>query len=298
MTASGSALLPDEVVTPRIDAHHHFWRYADRLCEWMTDAPAVLHRDYLAEDLAPSLEAAGIAGTVIVQAAQTPAETDWLLEVAERISWVWGVVGWVDPASEDAVARAESWRATGQLVGIRLWYQDDPDGERLRSVLGTRLLGWAAEHDMPLDLLIRPRHLAAAVELMDHTPDVRFVVDHGAKPDIARWRPGDTDYLAWRDAMDRLACHERVDCKLSGLVTEATPDWSPDDLRPYTDALLEMFGPARLLWGSDWPVALSASAYSRWTECAESLLGKLSSGEREAIFGGNAARFYGLRRAG
>jgi L-fuconolactonase len=288
--------MSDEDGTPRIDAHHHFWRYADGLCEWMPDAPALLHRDYLGDDLAPSLKAAGISGTVIVQAAEAPIETDWLLELAERTSWVWGVVGWVDPAFNDAVARVEAWRATGRLAGIRLWYQDDPDGERLRSVIGSPLLGWAAEHDMPLDLLIRPRHLTAAVELVDRTPDVRFIIDHGAKPDIARWRPGDTDYLAWRDAIERLALHERVHCKFSGLVTEAAPDWSPDDFRPYIEALLDMFGPTRIIWGSDWPVALSASSYSRWVECSDLLLGELSSRDKRAIFGENAVRFYGLQR--
>ena len=157
---------------------------------------------------------------------------------------------------------------------------------------------WACIPTSVLRVLIRPRHLAGAIELVDHMPDVRFVVDHGAKPDIARWRPGDTDYRAWRDAMDKLARHQRVDCKLSGLVTEAARDWSPDDLRPYTDALLEMFGLTRLLWGSDWPVALGAGPYSRWAECAESLLGRLPAEESAAIFGGNAARFYRLRRVG
>lgn len=282
---------------PRVDAHHHLWRYADGHCEWMPNAPAVLHRDYLGDDLAPSLKAAGITGTVIVQAARTPAETDWLLALAERLPWVWGVIGWVDPAAEDAVARAESWRVGGGLVGIRLWYQDDPDGDRLRSVIGAPLLGWAAEHDMPLDLLIRPRHLAAAVELVERTPDVRFVIDHGAKPDIARWRPGDADYLTWREAMHQLAGHDGTYCKLSGLVTEAAAHWSPDDLRPYADTLLEFFGPTRLLWGSDWPVALCASPYLGWAECVELLLDELSPGERSAIFGGNAVRFYRLRRS-
>ncbi|WP_136162517.1 amidohydrolase family protein [Sphingomonas flavalba] len=286
--------MPADAPALRVDAHHHFWRYADGYCAWMADAPAILHRDYLPADLAPALKAAGIAGTVVVQAAETPVETDWLLALAREVPWVWGVVGWLDPADAGAVARAEAWRATGQLAGIRLWYQDDADGERLHSVIGAPLLSWAAAHDMPIDLLIRPRHLSAAVALVDASPDVRFVVDHGAKPDIARWPPDAEERLQWWDAMDRLARHRRVCCKLSGMVTEAATDYTPDSLKPYSDALLQLFGPARLLWGSDWPVALSASSYAGWVACTDRLIGHLSAPERAAILGANAIRFYGL----
>lgn len=279
---------------PRVDSHHHFWCYEDAFCEWMPVASAMLHRDYLAKDIAPLLERCGVTGTVIVQAAQTPVETDWLLDLAKSTPSVLGVVGWVDPEAIDAVDRVEAWLVKGGLVGIRLWNQDDPDGGRLRSAVHSALLAWIGQRDLPIDLLLRPRHLAAAVELIQHASNVRFVVDHGAKPDIARWVPGSSDFRTWYQEMKQLADQPTVNCKLSGLVTEAALQWAEDDLKPYFDALLEIFGPRRLLWGSDWPVALTASSYQRWVDCCEALLSELSFEDKAAIFGGNAVQFYGL----
>jgi L-fuconolactonase len=277
-----------------IDAHHHLWKVARGDYFWMdTQAnPAVdaIARDFLIEDYRALAAANGVDGSVLVQAAQTVAETEWLLDQAQAShGLILGVVGWIDMAAADAPEVLERLAGNRLLRGIRPMLQDIPDVEWvLQPALDAAFRALTAR-DLAFDVLIKPLHLASALTLLTRYPELRAVVDHGAKPAIAQgqWQP-------WADQMRRIARETAACCKLSGLVTEASPQWTVDELRRYSDHLLECFGPDRLMWGSDWPVALLASDYARWLDVARQLLQGLSLDERAGVMGENARRFYRL----
>ncbi len=277
-----------------IDAHHHLWKIDRGDYFWMdtrsNPAVAPIARDFLVEEYRTLAAACGVGGSVLVQAAQTVAETQWLLAQAQASDGlILGVVGWMDMAAADAPATLEQLARNRLLRGIRPMLQDIPDvAWVLQPALGPAFRALIA-HDLAFDVLIKPPHLASALTLLTRYPELRAVVDHAAKPEIAqdRWQP-------WADQMRRIARETAAHCKLSGLVTEATAQWTVDDLRRYTDHLIECFGPSRLLWGSDWPVALLASAYGHWLDATLQLLGGLSPGERAEVMGENARRFYRL----
>lgn len=281
-------------MTPRIDAHQHFWRLDRGDYDWLTPALGRIHRDYLPDDLLPELRKAGIDRTVLVQAAGTVAETRFMLELADRRPFIAGVVGWAPLDRPEAVETIEALAAHAKLVGFRPLVQDLPDDawlldDRLRVPIRT-----IAARGLAFDALVKPRHLPHLLRFLDRYPDLRVVVDHGAKPEIPafgeRWS-GEAD---WRRLMTEIARRTGVCCKLSGLVTEAKGTWTKDRLRPYVDHLLEAFGAERLIFGSDWPVLELASDYGRWHDTARDLLSALTEAERAAVFGGNAMRFYRL----
>ena len=280
-----------------IDAHQHYWRLARGDYGWLTPALAALHRDFGPADLAPHLAEAGIAGTVLVQAAPTAAETDYLLALAARAPSVHGVVGWVDLAAPDAAARLRALRPAGRLVGIRPMLQDIADAGWVLQPTVVAGIAAAGALGLVFDALIQPRHLETVAVLAATLPELSIVIDHAAKPAVARWRVGDDDFAAWRDGLARLACAPRVTCKLSGLATEAAADWRADDLAPYVEVLLALFGPERLMFGSDWPVVNLAGGFARWHAAARTLTGALPEAARAAIFGGTARRVYGLAPA-
>jgi L-fuconolactonase len=273
----------------RIDAHVHFWRYDAAQYAWIDDALAPLKRDFLPDDLAPLAAAAGIEGVVAVQARQSLAETAFLLDLADRHPLVRGVVGWIDLQADDVAAQFA--RFTGRrLVGVRHVVQDEPDDAFLLRPAFVR--GIAALEDLGLayDLLIRPRQLPAAAELVARFPRQRFVLDHLAKPDVAHAGLG-----AWEPGLRRLADHPNVRAKLSGLVTEADwAEWTPAALRPYLDVAWDAFGPSRLMVGSDWPVCTVAGAYGRVVHAVVSYVNARPEDERAAVLGDNAARFWNL----
>jgi L-fuconolactonase len=276
-------------MTARIDAHQHYWDPARGDYGWLTPALGPLYRAYGPADLAPHLAAGGIAGTVLVQAAPTVAETEWLLDLAGRTPGVLGVVGWIDFERPDAAATLARLAARPKLVGVRPMIQDLPDDDWVQR----RDLDPAFEaiiaRGLVFDALTFPRHLPALLARLARHPDLKVVIDHGSKPAIR-----DGAFEDWAALMRRVARQTRASVKLSGLVTEAAPDWSGADLAPYVDLLLEAFGPQRILFGSDWPVCLLASTYARWLETVEQFLVHLTGQERGAIMGGNAARLYGL----
>ncbi len=274
----------------RIDAHQHFWAVERGDYGWLTRDLEPLYRDFEPRDLEPLLKGAGIDGTVLVQAAPTIAETEFMLGIADATPFIKGVVGWVDfeaPDAPDLIARLARHPA---LVGLRPMIQDIEDDDwMLRSALTPAFEALQAA-DLTFDALTLPRHLPNLRRLLDQHPHMRVVIDHGSKPLIQSGiiSPWDTDMAA-------LARDTRAFCKLSGLVTEAKPEWSVDDLRPYVEHVLAVFGPERLIWGSDWPVATLASSYEGWVAASEALLVGLSDLERAAIWGGNAAKAYNLR---
>jgi L-fuconolactonase len=273
----------------RIDSHQHFWKYNSEDYPWITDAHAVIKRDFLPEDLSPLLKAANLNGCVAVQAVQQLSETDFLLQLAESDSSILGVVGWVpfcDANVEDHIAR---YAENSKTVGFRHIIQDEPDNHfMLRSDFneGIRLL---TRYELCYDLLIFERHLPQSFAFVDKHPELSIIVDHIAKPRI---RKNEFDH-SWAKNIRLLAKRDHVCCKLSGLVTEVRDvDWDSELLQPYFNTVLEAFGPMRLLFGSDWPVCLLRSEYETWLQVVSDLIAPLSSAEQAAIMGENAARIY------
>ena len=273
----------------RIDAHQHFWNIERDDYGWLTPELTALYRDFLPLDLEPILKAHDIAGTILVQAAPTVAETEYLLSLAEQNAFIRGVVGWVDfghPTAPKDIARLAKNSA---FVGVRPMIQDiaDPDW-MLQDCLTPTFEALIAE-GLTFDALTLPEHLPNLRKLLARHPDMRVVIDHASKPLIK-----DSIMTGWAEDMAAIARETQAFCKLSGLVTEASPDWRIQDLRPYVDHLLETFGAQRLIWGSDWPVCTLNSAYSRWVQATEDLLKGLSSTDQEAILGKNAVQVYRL----
>jgi L-fuconolactonase len=275
----------------RIDAHHHLWTLARGDYGWLTPDLTPIYRDFTLSDLTPHLTLARIEGTILVQAAPTEAETLYLLEVAEHARLIRGVVGWTDFDAPDGVARIDHLSEQGVLVGLRPMVQDMVDDDWLSRPALAPLLEAMARYGLVFDALVKPRHLPRLLRLVDRHPDLTFVLDHCGKPSLAT---GDIE--AWRADVALLAERANIVCKLSGLATEAKPDWQIADLRQAVEHVCEHFSPDRLLWGSDWPVVDLAGGYSKWFAAAEALLAALSPDERAAIFGGNAARIYLSRR--
>lgn len=270
-----------------IDSHQHFWRLARGDYTWLTPALGAIHRDFGPDDLAPILARHGIARTILVQAAPTEAETRWLVEVARDTPFVAGVVGWTDfdaPDAAEAVGRLAGERA---LVGLRPMVQDIADDDWLARRDLAPVFDAMVAHGLVFDALVLPRHLTRLAAVVERHPGLQIVVDHGAKPRI---REREID--AWRADLAAVASHPRVVCKLSGLVTEARSGDDAAELAPWIDALVDLFGPGRLLWGSDWPVVNLAGGYDRWRALTLRALEGLSPQQRGAVLGGNAARVY------
>jgi L-fuconolactonase len=279
---------PEPVI---VDAHHHFWNPARGDYGWMPKGDAVLDRIYGPSDLAPHLARHGIDRTILVQAAPSIAETEYMLGIADASTFVAGVVGWVD--LEQPADGAVLKRLCGHLKfkGIRPMIQDIPDDDwMLRDDLQ-----WAyrlvCDLDISFDALGFPRHLANFLTLMKRYPEMRVVVDHCMKPQI---RDGRTSFSAWAEGMARIAAETNAFCKLSALVTESNADWTVDTLRPYADHILRVFGPERIMWGSDWPVCLLRASYLEWWDAAQDLTADLPPDAQARIFGGTAAQFYRL----
>ena len=273
----------------RVDAHQHFWRLDRADYGWLTPAQAPIYRDFEPADLAPLLARAGIDATVLVQAAPTVAETRFLLELAAATPAVAGVVGWAPldaPNAPDVVA--ELARAP-HLKGLRPMIHDIPDVDwMLGPALAPGLRAIAAS-DLVFDALVRPPHLPNLRRLLDRHPDLRVVIDHGAKPEIGEGRRE-----PWATHMAGLARDSRAWVKLSGLVTEDGPGWSVERLRPYVDHLLECFGPDRLIFGSDWPVVTLRASYAEWVAAALALIGGLERDAQDRVLGLNAIACYRL----
>ena len=273
----------------QIDSHQHFWRLDRGDYGWLTPDLALLYRDFGPEDLAPLLKRHRIGGTVLVQAAPTVAETEHMLAIAAETAFVQGVVGWVDFESTQAPAEVERLAASPMLKGFRPMIQDLPDPEWMLRATIAPAVALMQHIGLSFDALLKPVHLEPFRRFLDLYPDLAIVIDHGAKPDIARGV-----FAPWAASLSEIARDPRVHCKVSGLVTEAAPGWDAGDLVPYLDLLLEAFGPARLMWGSDWPVVDLAGGYDRWRNAALDYLARLGQEEQRAILGGTAARFYRL----
>ena len=278
-------------MTQRIDAHQHYWNPARGDYDWMPMDNEILARPYSPADLTPHLEANGVARTVIVQAAATVEETEYMLGIADASPSVAGVVGWVDFEDPSHARHLERLARHPKFLGVRPMIQDIPDDNwMLRDDVQ-----WAYEaliaHDLAFDALGFPRHMENFLTLLTRHRDMRVVIDHCMKPQIRTH--SEDSFAHWAEGMARLAGETSAFCKFSGLVTESD-GWSLDAMRPYAEHLLDVFGPSRMMWGSDWPVCRLEASYDEWFAAAQALTAHLSDGDREAIFGGTAATFYRL----
>lgn len=272
-----------------IDAHFHCWRLARGDYGWLTPALAPIHRDVTLDDWLHEARPLGVQGGVLVQAAPTEAETDFLLDQAERFGAVLGVVGWVDLLAADAPERIACLATRPKLKALRPMLHDLPDADWiLQSALDPALQAMAA-HGLAFDALVRPLHLPRVIELCRRHPSLQVVIDHGAKPDIAhaQWQP-------WADDVAHVARETQAVCKLSGLLTEAGPLPARGAAQRWAAHLLDAFGPQRLLWGSDWPVLELAASYGNWWDDVQSLLTRLPATDRAAVLGHNTRRIYRL----
>jgi L-fuconolactonase len=276
-----------------IDSHQHFWRYDAVRDAWITDAMAVLQRNFLPEHLAAELTANAMDVSVAVQADQSEKETMFLLDLAEKDKRIAGVVGWVDLRSPHVAERLEHFSRFPKLRGFRHIAQDEPDDRFLVCEDFVRGVAQLRPFGFTYDILVYPRQLPTAIELVTGFPEQRFVIDHLAKPEINAGK-----IEPWATHMRKIAQHKNVFCKVSGLVTEADwKHWKPDDFKSNLDLVFDAFGPDRLMFGSDWPVCLLAGTYRQVKQLVEAYIKDFSAADRDKIFGGNAALFYGLKAA-
>ncbi len=273
-----------------IDAHHHLWKFNKSDYPWMDESMSVLQKDYMPADLEPQLAVGGVTGTIAVQARQKLEETAWLLDMAGRYPFIKGVVGWVDICSENLTRQLDEYSGHPLLVGVRHVIQDEPDEDFMLRPAFIRGMEKLVHHNLTYDLLILPKHLTKAVDLVSLFPDQRFALDHLAKPHI---KEGTLD--PWREDMAELAIHPNVWCKISGMVTEAHPEqWQYEDFLPYLDTVLELFGPDRLMLGSDWPVCRMAAEYEQVMDIPMRYFQGMGPVEKEKIFRLNCIECYEL----
>jgi L-fuconolactonase len=274
----------------RIDSHQHFWKYNPAHQVWMTDEMAVLRRDYLPDELKPLLQAMQFNGTISVQARQMIQETEWLLQLSDQNAFIQGVVGWVDLRSPELRGQLEKYSKHPKLVGVRHVVHDEPDDCFMLLPEFRRGIAQLREFHLTYDLLLFPKHLSVAVQLVTEFPSQTFVLDHIAKPGI---REGLVS--PWREDLKRLAEFPNVFCKLSGLVTEAKwQQWRPEDFHRYLDLVIAAFGTERVMIGSDWPVCTLSGDYVSTMCVVAEYVQQFSAKVGDDILGNNCARFYHL----
>jgi L-fuconolactonase len=275
----------------RIDTHQHFWHYEPVKDSWMSKDMDLIRRDFMPTDLLPVIEALDVKGCVTVQVAQTVAETNFLLKLASENPLIRGVVGWVDLMSKDIESMLEKLSKKKLLKGFRHVLQAEPNDRFMLSPAFRHGIGLLQKYNFTYDILIYPRHLKIARELVQEFPEQPFVIDHLAKPYIKA-----QSIKEWEADIKRIAQMPNVYCKVSGMVTEADiHHWKPSDLIPYLDTVFYAFGPERLMFGSDWPVCLIASTYEQWVDLLELYTTEaLSAQQREAFWAENAIKFYNL----
>jgi L-fuconolactonase len=277
-------------MTDRIDAHHHLWRYSKEDYRWISGNMALIARDFLPQDLQQVLASSGMQGSIAVQARQTLEETQSLLDFAQEFPMIRGVVGWAPIASPEFPQVLERFQHFPKLKGFRHIVQDEPDDAFLLRPDFNAGIALFKRYSLVYDILIFECQLPAAISFVDRHPSQVFVLDHIAKPRIR-----DRLLEPWRINICELARRENVYCKLSGMVTEAHwTQWSPPDLLPYFEVVLDAFGPKRLMAGSDWPVCLLAATYQTWFSTLREFISRLSSAEQEMILGGVASKVYSL----
>ncbi len=289
MTGLGTGVSP--AVGGIIDSHHHVWDPAKRPHDWLVALPS-LNRPFDLRQLEQVAKPLGVSATVLVQVLNDPAETEEFLALAGASEFIAGVIGWVDltdPGVGETLARLAELPGGDKLVGVRHLVQAEPDPAWLRRPEVRRGVRAVSESGRTFDLLVSTRELPAAADLAEHLEDATLVIDHIAKPEIgtSTWEP-------WTSLIGQLARSESVVCKISGLVSQAGRHWDPAAVRPYVERVVELFGPNRLLFGSDWPVCTAVASYDQVLGLARDLVVPLAGQEIDAVFGGTARRIYKL----
>jgi L-fuconolactonase len=277
----------------RIDAHQHFWKFDPVRDAWITEEMGVLRRDFLPQDLVPELAANRMDASIAVQVDQSEEETQFLLGLAEQNPRIAGVVGWVNLTAPNIQERLRHYSQFPKLSGFRHIVQGEPDDRYLLREDFLRGIACLREFGFTYDILIYPKQLPASVEFVGKFPEQPFVVDHIAKPLVK-----EKEIASWSRHMRVLGAVSNVSCKVSGLITEGNwRHWRPEDFHPYLDVVFEVFGPDRLLFGSDWPVCTLAGTYTQVIGLVEDYVRDRPQSEKDKLFGGNAARFYGIKPA-
>ncbi|HJX89849.1 MAG TPA: amidohydrolase family protein [Pyrinomonadaceae bacterium] len=276
--------------TGLVDSHQHFWQVGRFDYPWMSPSVEVLYQDYLPSQLEPILQENGVSRTVLVQASNSVDESHWMLALAGANQFIAGVVGWVDLISPRVDEQLVELTAHPKFKGVRHLVESEPKDDWLVQPEVLRGLNRLSAHRLSYDLLVHTRHLKHVPEVADRCPELALVIDHMAKPPIAS-----AEIKTWCKALKPVADYKNVHCKLSGLVTEASrSSWQTDDLRPYVESALDLFGPKRMMFGSDYPVCLLASSYQRVLQSFQEILHDLPAPDRERIFATNATEFYRL----
>ena len=274
----------------RIDAHQHFWIFDPVRDSWINEGMSVIQRDFLPADLLPVLSENGMDGCVAVQADQSEAQNDFLLDLAADNDFIKGVVGWVDLRADHLEERLEYYSQFEKMKGFRHVLQGEADRALMLNLEFMRGISLLRKYGFTYDILIFPDQLPYVSELLTACPDQKFVIDHIAKPYIKDQKIGD-----WAEEIYRVARHQNLHCKVSGMVTEADwENWKPTDFTPYLDVVFEAFGANRLMFGSDWPVCQVAASYGVMKSIVEQYTQKLSASEQERFWGQNAVNFYNL----
>ena len=274
----------------RIDAHVHLWDPARGDYGWLTPDMPKLYRRFGHTDVKPLLDEAKVEGVVLVQAAPSVAETEYLLGIADSVPWILGVVGWVDFDAADVIDTITNLTRNPKLVGIRPMLQDIADPNWILNPRRTAVLDAIQRHQLVFDALVRPVHLDAIAHLAASHPRLSIVIDHAAKPSIGSRL--DTSWVTW---MQRISQYPNVACKLSGLLTELDPGTDTDQIARLARMLLATFAPDRVIWGSDWPVLTTAGTYAEWLGLSQRCLSQLEPDDLHAVMGGNAIRTYRLK---
>jgi len=273
-----------------IDSHQHFWTFDPIRDSWITDDMSVIQRNFYPEDLQPTLQQNGIDACVAVQADQSLGETRFLLDLAAKNDFVKAVVGWIDLQDDAIDEQLSEWKSEKKLVGFRHVLQAELDTEYMLHPSFLRGISKLKNHEFTYDILIFPKHLATAQKFVAQFPDQPFVLDHIAKPYI---KAGLID--EWKRDIKSLAKFENLQCKVSGIITEADwKSWTYEQIKPFLDVVFEAFRTDRIMFGSDWPVCLVAGDYSQVKGIIETYIKGFSVSEKCKVFGENAAKFYGI----
>jgi L-fuconolactonase len=272
----------------RIDSHQHFWIYNRQRDSWITDDMQVIQRDFLPADLEPILQQNQMDGCVAVQADQSQSESSFLVKLAQKNSFIKGVVAWVDLMDDELPIVLKFCKYLEKIKGFRHVLQAEKSGFMLQPKFlnGVALLH---EYDYTYDILIKESQLEETLMFVQNLPDQKLVIDHIAKPSVGN------DLTYWKKYLTAIAEHENIYCKLSGMVTEANwTNWKAEDFTPYLDTVFDVFGTKRVMYGSDWPVCLVAAQYAQQLKLVTDYIQSFSESEKEAIMGNNAIRFYNL----
>ena len=273
-----------------IDSHHHYWQYNQEEYDWIDDSMKIIRTDFLPPKLKQTIDNAGVDGVVTVQARQLIEETEWLLNLAHQNDFMKGIVGWVPLVNPDIDAYLEKYSSNEKLKAVRHVVQGESDPDFILRDDFNQGVSKLKKYSLVYDILIVEKQLPNTIKFVDLHPNQPFVLDHIAKPLIAQ-----NQLSPWRENIRKLAKRENVSCKISGMVTEADFNkWTPEQLQPYFDIVIEAFGSDRLLFGSDWPVCLVATSYRDWIDLVKKNVSKFSETEQAKILGDNAIRIYNL----